>query len=112
MAFSGLPGRCDYEASVDEMEAVLDGNPDRSSSLEHEELNAQPQVSLKGRRVILVGQSYGVLLNHEFLKRHPDRVVGVVALDPIVRSDAMRAVENVPVSWKNCRSSWLLEATL
>ncbi len=36
-------------------------------------------------RVVLVGQGYGALLNHEFLVRHPDRVAGVLALDPAVR---------------------------
>ena len=35
-------------------------------------------------RVVLVGQGYGALLNHEFLKRYPRRVAGVLALDPAV----------------------------
>ena len=83
--FSEQPKGYGFNAASDELAAVADAPIDPTTNevwFGEGELSPSP---IEGNgQVILVGQGYGALLNDQFLRRHPARVAGVVALDPAV----------------------------
>lgn len=58
-----------------------DGHPKRIDA-HLADLTAVIDTLAPGRRVVLVGHSYGGLLATEFARRHPERLQGLVLVDP------------------------------
>lgn len=54
----------------------------RSIAAHLTDLGAVIDALAPGRRIVLVGHSYGGLLATEFARRHPDRLQGLVLVDP------------------------------
>jgi len=72
------------------------GNPGRARSIDEHlaDLGAVMDTLAPGRKVVLVGHSYGGLLATEFARRHPQRLQGLVLVDPATvgqRRDFLKA---------------------
>lgn len=61
--------------------STTDGTP-RTIDMHLSDLEAVIDTLAPGRRVVLVGHSYGGLLATEFARRHPGRLQGLVLVDP------------------------------
>ncbi len=72
-----------------------DGTP-KTIEQHLQDLGAVIDTLAPGRKVVLVGHSYGGLLATEFARRHPQRLLGLVLVDPATmgqRHDALRVAD-------------------
>lgn len=90
----GADCRCIAYARAGLGKSGTDGQP-KSIDAHLQDLDAVMESLAPGRKVVLVGHSYGGLLATEFARRHPDRLHALVLVDPATMQQrhAFRAVD-------------------